>query len=124
MSYIKLRVSTLVSRFLTWRTLMVVTVFGVGIAQLLPWMKPRAIHADSRTLNCEAWDREASVAVSALVLDSSSRGELRLDEALTQLRRARKNCRAGFNAVAVNDYVGLSRLGLDDARTSIANARR
>jgi hypothetical protein len=114
----------LVSAFLSWRVLMVIAVFGVGLAQLIPWLEPRAAQASSPTLNCEALDRQASVAVSALVLDSSGRGELRLDEALMQLRRARKNCRAGFNAVAVNDYVGLSRSSFDGATASIENARR
>jgi hypothetical protein len=114
----------LVSALLTWRVLTVVAVFGVGFAQLVPWMKPRSVHANSPTLNCEALDRQASAAVSALVFDSSSRGELRFDEALMQLRRARKNCRAGFNAVAVADYVGLSRSSVDDTTASIENGRR
>jgi hypothetical protein len=103
---------------------MMVAVFGVGLARLIPWMAPRAIHASSPTLNCEALDRQASVAVSGLVSDSSGRGELRLDEALMQLRRARKYCRAGFNSVAVSDYVGLSRSSFDDTTASIENARR
>ena len=124
MNSINYSARTLVSALLTWRMLMVVAVFGVGLAQFIPWTKPRAIQANSATPNCEALDRQASVAVSALVLDSSGRGELRLDEALMQLRRARKNCRAGFNAVAVNDYVGLSRSSFDDTTASIENARR
>ena len=124
MNSINHSVRALVPALLTWRVLMVIAVFGVGLAQLIPWLAPRAVQARPSTLNCDALDRQASVAVSALVLDSSGRGELRLDEALMQLRRARKNCRAGFNAVAVNDYVGLSRSSFDGATASIENARR
>jgi hypothetical protein len=124
MNSINRSVRALISALLTWRVLMVFGVFGVGLAQLIPWMMPRAIQANSPALNCEVLDRQASLAVSTLVLDSSGRGELRLDEALMQLRRARRNCRAGFSAVAVNDYVGLSRLGLDDTTASIENLPR
>lgn len=114
----------LIPLLLNWRALMVIAVFGVGIAQLLPLMRPHAVRANSRTLNCESYDAGASAAVAALMFDSSGRGELRMDEALMQLRRARKNCRAGFDETAVNDYLGLSRLGLDDATASIQGAPR
>jgi len=57
--------------------------------------------------NCETWDREASEGIAAIIPDRSAAAELRLDEAVLQLRRARKNCRAGFAATARHDYASL-----------------
>jgi len=37
----------LVSAFLSWRVLMVIAVFGVGLAQLIPWLEPgKLTHAE------------------------------------------------------------------------------
>jgi len=51
--------------------------------------------------------REASQGIATLISDSSAAAELRLDEALRQLRRARKNCRAGAITLAGHDYASL-----------------
>jgi hypothetical protein len=59
--------------------------------------------------NCDAWDRAASEGIAAIVSDRSIAAELRLDEAILQLRRARKNCRAGSIALAGHDYASLHR---------------
>ena len=88
---------------------MLIAVAMVGLAQFAPWT-----NATSRTnirvsASCEASDREASAAIAALLSDTSSGAELRLDEAILQLRRARKNCRAGATVLAEQDYASLQR---------------
>jgi len=60
------------------------------------------------TADCHALDQAASASLAALVADASAAGELRLDEALAQLRRARKYCRAGVAEVARADYRSLA----------------
>jgi hypothetical protein len=57
--------------------------------------------------DCDAWDRAASEGIAAIIADRSIAAELRLDEAILQLRRARKNCRAGSIALAGHDYASL-----------------
>jgi hypothetical protein len=59
--------------------------------------------------DCAAWDRSASTRVATLVADDSAAGELRLDEAIAQLHRARKYCRAGLVAVSRSDYQAIER---------------
>jgi hypothetical protein len=59
--------------------------------------------------DCDAWDRAASEGIAAIISDRSIAAELRLDEAILQLRRARKNCRAGAIALAGHDYASLHR---------------
>jgi hypothetical protein len=56
---------------------------------------------------CASWDREASIGIAPLVLDSTPLAESRLDDALYRLRRARKNCRAGWLELARQDYTSL-----------------
>jgi hypothetical protein len=73
---------------------------------------------------CDAWDRAASQRVAALVGDSTAAGELRFDEALAQLRRARKYCRSGFASVALGDYRALERAVPDDTTASISMQAR
>jgi hypothetical protein len=58
---------------------------------------------------CAAWDQEASRGITDLVFDTSARAEWRLDQALLQLRRARKHCRSGAVQVAYHDYASLHR---------------
>jgi hypothetical protein len=59
--------------------------------------------------DCDAWDRAASEGIAAIISDRSIAAELRLDEAILQLRRARKNCRAGAVVLAGHDYASLQR---------------
>jgi hypothetical protein len=56
---------------------------------------------------CASWDHDSSARVAELVVDPSALGESRLDDALYRLRRARKNCRAGWHDVARQDYSAL-----------------
>jgi hypothetical protein len=58
---------------------------------------------------CAAWDEEASRGTADLIFDTSATAEWRLDQALLQLRRARKHCRSGAVQVAYHDYASLHR---------------
>jgi hypothetical protein len=74
--------------------------------------------------DCSRWDRAASLRVASLVGDESAAAQLRLDEALMQLRRARQFCRSGFFAVAESDYRSLERAIPGGVTASVNNARR
>jgi len=56
---------------------------------------------------CAGWDRQASFGIALLVPHTTAIDEARLDDALYQLRRARKNCRAGWLEAARQDYGAL-----------------
>ncbi len=58
---------------------------------------------------CTSWDREASESVAMLVFDGSATTEWKLDQALLQLRRARKLCRLGAAQAAYHDFASLYR---------------
>lgn len=74
--------------------------------------------------DCNRWDRAASLRVASLVGDESAAAQLRLDEALMQLRRARQFCRSGFFAVAESDYRSLERAIPGGITASFHNATR
>jgi len=96
-----------VSELLSWRALMLVAVFGFGLLQLAPWVRSSSHGAAARQSDCLAWDRVASEGIATLIFDTSAAAELRLDEAILQLRRARKSCRSGAIALARGDYISL-----------------
>src|SRR5436190_20355069 len=54
--------------------------------------------------DCVSLDREASEALAPLLHDHSVAAEWKLDQALLQLRRARKHCRSGSVELAGHDY--------------------
>jgi hypothetical protein len=89
--------------------MLLIAVAVVGLAQLIPWTDATSRTNPRASATCEASDREASAGIAPLVSDTSSAAELRLDEAILQLRRARKNCRAGATVLAEQDYVSLQR---------------
>lgn len=93
-----------------------------GAALLAIQAKHAAPQLAMATTDCSAWDRAASQRVAGLVGDESAAAQLRLDEALMQLRRARKFCRSGFVAVAESDYRALAR-ALPDVAISILTKR-
>jgi hypothetical protein len=93
----------------SWRGLLLVGIIALGLAQLVPWTRPVGREAAAPQPDCAAWDRAASEGIAALVADNSPAAELRLDEAILQLRRARKNCRSGSIGLAGHDYVSLHR---------------
>ncbi len=72
--------------------------------------RPTAVGAGRDTAaqtDCATWDRAAAEGIAAIIADRGAAAELRLDEAILQLRRARKNCRAGLAALARRDYASL-----------------
>jgi hypothetical protein len=73
--------------------------------------------------DCDAWDHAASEGIAAIISDRSIAAELRLDEAILQLRRARKNCRAGAVALARHDYASLQRTFPGSTGSSRATVR-
>jgi hypothetical protein len=91
----------------TWQRglLLLLVIFGIG--QVGYW----AVFSEGveKPLDsiCASWDREASFGVALLVPDATALGESHLEEALFRLRRARKNCRAGWLDIARQDYVSL-----------------
>ena len=64
-----------------------------------------AMRVATPSTDCESGDRAASAHVATLVSEIGGAAELRLEEALAQLRRARKHCRAGSGQVARADYL-------------------
>jgi hypothetical protein len=93
----------------SWRVLMLVGVAAIGLVQLGALARKPGTGQVAGPADCAAWDREASQGIAALISDNSPAAELRLDEAIQQLRRARRNCRAGSVAVAGHDYASLRR---------------
>lgn len=71
--------------------------------------RTKAEHSDFDAQDCAAWDLDASANIAALISNVSAVAEIRLDEAMLQLRRARRYCRAGRTEVARNDYASLQR---------------
>lgn len=88
------------------------------------WLSTRetAAKASMGVADCAAWDRSASMRIATLVADDSAAGELRLDEAIAQLRRARKYCRAGLIAFSSSDYQAIERAIPVEATASIPKA--
>ena len=92
---------------LSWRALLLTAVVALGLAQLVSWTRPAGREVAARQPDCAAWDRAASEGIAMLISDTSAAAELRLDEAILQLRRARKSCRSGAIALARHDYASL-----------------
>ena len=93
----------------SWRGLLLAAVVALCFAQLVPWTRSAGREAAAHQADCAAWDRVASEGIATLISDTSAAAELRLDEAILQLRRARKSCRAGAIALARHDYASLHR---------------
>jgi hypothetical protein len=94
---------------ISWRAMLLIAVATVGLAQFTPWTGASSQMKITVSASCEASDRDASAGIAPLLSDTSSAAELRLDEAILQLRRARKNCRAGATVLAEQDYASLQR---------------
>jgi hypothetical protein len=80
---------------------------GWAFAQIYSWTGTAEGDRPLDTV-CASWDREASIGIALLVPVTAPLAESQLDYALFQLRRARKNCRAGRPALAREDYLSLS----------------
>jgi len=91
----------------TWRWILLLTLAVFGLGQISYW----AVVAEDieKPLDpvCADWDCEASVGIALLVPVSTPLAESHLDDALFRLRRARKNCRAGWHDIARQDYAHL-----------------
>jgi len=97
------------SRALPLRCVLVGVGFAlIGLMQIGGFAEP-AHESAARSNDCVTWDRAASEAVAGLIFVNTSSGELRWDEAIRQLRRARRNCRIGSIALARHDYEALQR---------------
>ena len=91
----------------SWRHVMVSAVVAAGLLQLA-WTAFASRGAEvPLDPVCAAWDRQASFGIALLVPQTAAIDEARLDYALYQLRRARKNCRAGWLEAARQDYTAL-----------------
>ena len=89
--------------------LLLVGISGVALAQLWPWLRQAGSQEAPAQPGCAAWDREASEGIAKLVFDGSAAAEWKLDQAILQLRRARKHCRSGSVQAALHDYASLHR---------------
>lgn len=109
-------------RLLT-RLMLVLPMLCIAGGSLL--LATRTHHAETElaapTVDCSALDQLAAARVATLIPDQSAHGELRLDEALAQLRRARRFCRSGYSAIAEKDYRALERAIPDDLTASISS---
>jgi hypothetical protein len=97
-----------VSAFIgSWRRTLASALVAAGLMQLA-WTafasRGREVPLDPV---CAAWDRQASFGIALLVPQTATLDETRLDDALYQLRRARKNCRVGWLEAARQDYMAL-----------------
>jgi hypothetical protein len=90
--------------------MLLAAVAAVGLLQLTPWIGATSQSKPVISADCGAWDREASGAIAMLLPDTSAAAEQRLDDAILQLRRARKLCRAGAPILAEHEYASLQRI--------------
>jgi hypothetical protein len=88
----------------SWQRLLMSAIAAAAVLYLAPWPSTADVTESSLPPSCAAWDRAASVGVALLVPNSSALAEAQLDFALYQLRRARRNCRAGRIELAREDY--------------------
>jgi hypothetical protein len=59
---------------------------------------------------CRPWDEKAAGVLARLVHEPGDASLRQAGDALFRLRRARRNCRAGWLALACRDYYGIVRL--------------
>ncbi len=88
----------------TWQRLVLLLLAFGGFAQIGYWSVVAEGHERPLDAVCASWDREASIGIALLVPNQTALAESQLDDALFQLRRARKNCRAGRLDLARQDY--------------------
>jgi hypothetical protein len=91
----------------TWQRLLLLLLAIGGFAQIGYWAVVAEGIGRPLDIACTLWDREASIGIALLVPEPTALAESQLDYALFQLRRARKNCRAGRLGLARQDYANL-----------------
>jgi hypothetical protein len=96
-------------RFLpvSWQGLLLSAVGAAAFLHLGYWILAAEIIERPLDPACAAMDRETSIGIALLVPHAEALIEARLDDALYRLRRARKNCRAGWHELARSDYDAL-----------------
>jgi hypothetical protein len=94
-------------RLVSWRGLLLAAVIALCLAQLVLWTRSEGREVTAHQPGCAAWDRAASEGIATLISNTSAAAELRLNEAILQLQRARKSCRSGATALARHDYESL-----------------
>lgn len=83
----------------------------VGLA-IIAYLPPSGRTVSAGVLEptaCGLWDHKAVEGITPLLYEDSAVADLKLNEAFTQLRRARSYCKAGWVAVAKQDYESLHR---------------
>jgi len=96
-------------RLISWRAMLLIAVAVMGLLQLTPWIGATSQSKPVMSASCEPWDREAIQAIAGLLPDTSAAAAQRLDDAILQLRRARKLCRTGALILAEHEYASLQR---------------
>ena len=85
-------------------------IVGLAIIAYLDAPSSRTVSAGVLELTaCGLWDKKAVEGITPLLYEDSAATDLKLNEAFTQLRRARAYCKAGWVAVAKQDYESLHR---------------
>jgi hypothetical protein len=103
-------IRNMVSRVQTWLMTATILLGGSGVAAFVDAVNWPVAGSYLAQVECAMLDRKASTRVAAILTDDSAGGDLRLDDAIAQLRLARSHCRAGHDEVARADYEALDRL--------------
>jgi hypothetical protein len=88
----------------TWQRLLLLALTVFGIGQICYWAVVTGDLDKPLDTVCATWDRDVSAGIALLVPDPTALAESHLDDALFRLRRARRNCRAGWLDIARQDY--------------------
>lgn len=91
-----------------WMATVAILMIGASSAAFISKAGVPGTKALASLADCPVLDRAARAKVAMLINDDSGAEELRVDEALSQLRRARKFCRTGDSTAARYDYESLS----------------
>jgi hypothetical protein len=92
-----------------WHRLTLSAFAAAALLYANQWLFAAATFEPPLDPQCRTWDRDTSIGIALLLPDDGDVAEARLDDALYQLRRARKNCRAGRLDLARQDYDTLQR---------------
>jgi hypothetical protein len=80
---------------------------GLAVAALFDPKTTARVGARESTADCQSWDRAAVEGLIPLMYQVTAAAELKLNEGISQLRRARQYCKEDFVAVARSDYTVL-----------------
>jgi hypothetical protein len=95
----------------TWLMTVAILVGGTGVVAFIDTVISSMPSTSLAKFECMTLDKAASGRVALLVSDDSADGNLRLDEALAQLRLARQHCHGGAaDVIARVNYEALDQL--------------